>query len=70
MITIFHVPQSRSLRVVWLMEELGEEYLLEKLSFSPPRTAKFRQRPWSLRTLGPFARRRGIDDLLANRPQG
>lgn len=36
MITIFHVPQSRSLRVVWLMEELGEEYRVEKVSFPTP----------------------------------
>ena len=36
MITIFHVPQSRSMRVVWLMEELGEPYQLEKVSFPTP----------------------------------
>lgn len=36
MITIFHVPHSRSLRVVWLMEELGEDYRVEKLAFPPP----------------------------------
>lgn len=41
MITVYHVPHSRSLRVVWLMEELGEEYRLEKLSFPPP--ASYRQ---------------------------
>ena len=26
MITVYHAPRSRSTRVVWLMEELGEEY--------------------------------------------
>ena len=36
MITIYHVPHSRSLRVVWLMEELGEEYRLEKVTFPTP----------------------------------
>jgi glutathione S-transferase len=36
MITIFHVPHSRSLRVVWLMEELGEDYRLEKVAFPTP----------------------------------
>jgi glutathione S-transferase len=36
MITIYHVPHSRSLRVVWLMEELGEAYRLEKVSFPTP----------------------------------
>lgn len=36
MITIYHVPHSRSLRVVWLMEELGEAYRLETIAFPPP----------------------------------
>lgn len=35
MIKIYHVPHSRSLRVVWLMEELGEPYELVKLDFPP-----------------------------------
>lgn len=38
MITIFHVPHSRSLRVVWLMEELGEEYRVETVTFPTPAT--------------------------------
>lgn len=33
MIKIYHVPQSRSLRVVWLMEELGEPYEIERIAF-------------------------------------
>lgn len=33
MITIYHVPNSRSQRIVWLMEELGEEYAIERVSF-------------------------------------
>lgn len=36
MIKVYHVPHSRSLRVVWLMEELGETYELERLNFPPP----------------------------------
>ena len=36
MITIFHVPHSRSLRVVWLMEELREEYRVETVTFPTP----------------------------------
>lgn len=31
MIKIYHVPRSRSLRVVWLMEELGEPYEVERV---------------------------------------
>lgn len=41
MITVHHVPKSRSLRVVWLMEELGEEYRLEKMGIPVPES--FRQ---------------------------
>lgn len=33
MITIYHVPHSRSVRVIWLMEELGEKYRVEKMGF-------------------------------------
>jgi glutathione S-transferase len=35
MIRIFHVPQFRSLRVVWLMEEIGEDYDLQVIPFPP-----------------------------------
>ncbi len=35
MIKIYHVPNSRSLRVVWLMEELGEAYEVERVAFPP-----------------------------------
>lgn len=33
MITIYHLPRTRSQRIVWLMEELGEEYRIEPASF-------------------------------------
>jgi glutathione S-transferase len=29
MITLYHAPQSRSSRIVWLLEEIGEPYKLE-----------------------------------------
>ncbi len=35
MIKIYHVPHSRSVRVVWLMEELGEAYEVERLAYPP-----------------------------------
>ncbi len=35
MIKIHHVPHSRSLRVVWLMEELGEPYWLIEVAYPP-----------------------------------
>ncbi|TIX50628.1 glutathione S-transferase family protein [Alteraurantiacibacter aquimixticola] len=36
MITIYHVPNSRSQRVVWLMEEMGESYKLETFGIPVP----------------------------------
>ncbi|HEX7711793.1 MAG TPA: glutathione S-transferase family protein [Sphingomonadaceae bacterium] len=36
MITIYHMPRTRSVRLVWLMEELGEEYRIERLSMPVP----------------------------------
>ena len=41
MITIYHVPRSRSLRITWLMEELGEDYALETMPMPIP--AEFRE---------------------------
>jgi glutathione S-transferase len=41
MIKIYHVPNSRSQRVVWLMEELGEEY--DAISLDFPIEAEFRK---------------------------
>ena len=34
MLTLYHAPFSRSLRVRWLLEELGLEYRLEKRTFA------------------------------------
>lgn len=42
MIRIFHVPRFRSVRVIWLMEELGEPYEVEAAPF--PLTEAFRAR--------------------------
>lgn len=36
MITIYHVPNSRSQRIVWLMEEMHEPYRLENIGFPVP----------------------------------
>jgi len=35
MIKIYHVSPARSLRIIWLMEELGEPYEVETISFPP-----------------------------------
>lgn len=35
MITLYHAPLTRSLRVLWLLEELGLDYELKKMPFTP-----------------------------------
>ncbi len=34
-ITVYHLPLSRSMRVLWLLEELGLDYKVESLDFVP-----------------------------------
>ena len=34
MLTLFHAPQSRSSRIVWLLEELGASYELRIMNIS------------------------------------
>lgn len=34
MIKIYHAQHARSLRIIWLMEELGQEYTVETLQFA------------------------------------
>ena len=36
MIKLFHSPRSRSVRIYWLLEELGIPYQLEVVDFRPP----------------------------------
>jgi glutathione S-transferase len=36
MITLYHSPRSRSVRIVWLLEELNLPYQLETVAFRPP----------------------------------
>lgn len=36
MLTIFHMPRSRSVRVVWLCEEMGLPYRISPVSFDAP----------------------------------
>ena len=44
MITLYHAPRTRSLRIVWLLEELGIPYELKTVGFTPP------ARPYSQQT--------------------
>jgi len=38
MITLYHAPQSRSSRIIWLLEELGAPYCIEQVSIFRPMT--------------------------------
>ena len=38
MITLYHAPRTRSVRIHWLLEELGLPYRLEVVDFVPPPT--------------------------------
>ncbi len=38
MIKLYHAPRTRSFRILWLLEELGIPYELEKMTFVPPQT--------------------------------
>lgn len=40
MITLFHAPQSRSSRIVWLLEELGVSYEIRPASIFRPMTGE------------------------------
>ena len=40
MITLYHNPATRSLRVLWLLEELNLEYNLKLVDFTPPTGGK------------------------------
>ena len=36
MIKLYYAPRTRSVRIVWLLEELGLPYMLERVEFQPP----------------------------------
>lgn len=43
MIKLYYAPRTRALRVLWLLEELGLPYVLERVPFVPPATRFFAQ---------------------------
>ena len=57
MITIYHLSTSRSERIVWLMEELGLEYSLEKFQREPTGAA-----PDALKAIHPLGKAPVIRD--------
>lgn len=57
MITIYHLANSRSERVIWLMEELGLQYNLERFAREPSMLA-----PAALRAIHPLGKSPTIRD--------
>jgi glutathione S-transferase len=57
MITIYHLANSRSERVIWLMEELGLQYKLERFAREPSMLA-----PAALRAIHPLGKSPTIRD--------
>jgi glutathione S-transferase len=57
MITIYHLSTSRSERVIWLMEELGLQYKLERFAREPNMLA-----PAALRAVHPMGKSPTIRD--------
>src|SRR5262245_32022870 len=43
MIKLYFAPRTRSVRVLWLLEELGVPYVLERVAFRPPARNFFSQ---------------------------
>lgn len=43
MIKLYYAPRTRSVRILWLLEELGLPYELERVEFAPPATRFFGQ---------------------------
>ncbi|MEN8182638.1 MAG: glutathione S-transferase [Myxococcota bacterium] len=44
MLTVYHAPRTRSVRILWLLEELGTPYRLQKVEFVPPAKGFFSQK--------------------------
>ncbi len=57
MITVYHLENSRSERVIWLMEELGLEYDLQRFDREPTMAA-----PDALKTISPMGKAPMIRD--------
>ena len=57
MITVYHLENSRSERVIWLMEELGLQYKLERFEREPTMAA-----PDVMKTINPLGKAPMIRD--------
>jgi len=45
-------PRTRSVRIIWLLEELEIPYALERVAFAPPAKRFFEARPAFARAVG------------------
>jgi glutathione S-transferase len=57
MITVYHLNRSRSLRIVWLLEEIGQPYKIERFE----RDAQTNLAPKALRDIHPLGKSPMID---------
>ena len=55
MIKVYHAPRTRSMRIIWLLEELGLEYAVETVVFKPVAGRLFAQQT-------PFGKVPAIED--------
>ena len=46
MIKLYHAPMTRSIRIYWLLEELGVPYELSRVSFTPGKLPFSQATPW------------------------
>lgn len=44
MIQLYFAPRTRAVRILWLLEELGLPYQLERVEFDPPKSTFFSQK--------------------------
>jgi glutathione S-transferase len=44
MLKVYHAPRTRSVRILWLLEELGVPYRVERVEFAPPAQGFFSQK--------------------------
>jgi glutathione S-transferase len=46
MIKLYHAPMTRSIRIYWLLEELGIPYEISRVNFAPPKLPFSQATPW------------------------
>ena len=66
MIKLYFAPRTRSVRILWLLEELGLPYELERVEFEPPAKRFFGQQTPTGGTVLPCHSKTRRPSLLSN----